>query len=119
MPWRESSLMDQRLQFIAEYILEVFSMTELCARYGISRKTGYKWIARYETGGPAGLLDRSRRPPRRHLTQGLMGSLLRLRLERGPKLCRPFTTQATSSSGASEPTAAWSGTLGPSSSARC
>ena len=32
--------MDQRLQFIAEYILEVFSMTELCVRYGISRKTG-------------------------------------------------------------------------------
>lgn len=62
MPWRESSLMDQRLQFIAEYILEVFSMTELCVRYGISRKTGYKWVTRYVAEGPTGLLERSRRP---------------------------------------------------------
>jgi len=37
-------------------------MTELCADYQISRKTGYKWIARYETSGPRGLHDRSRRP---------------------------------------------------------
>ena len=37
-------------------------MTELCDQYGVSRKTGYKWVARYEADGRAGLNDRSRRP---------------------------------------------------------
>jgi len=37
-------------------------MTELCATYGISRKTGYKWLARAAAGGRAALADRSRRP---------------------------------------------------------
>jgi transposase InsO family protein len=37
-------------------------MTELCADYQISRKTGYKWIERFEAGGPSGLQDQSRRP---------------------------------------------------------
>jgi transposase InsO family protein len=37
-------------------------MTELAAQYGISRKTGYKWLARYDTNGAGGLQDRSRRP---------------------------------------------------------
>ncbi len=64
MPWREMSPMDQRLGFINDYLRQLFSMTELCARYGISRKTGYKWVARYEVEGPPGLADRSRRPHR-------------------------------------------------------
>jgi transposase InsO family protein len=54
--------MDQRLQFVADYQRGSFSMTELCARYGVSRKTGYKWVAFYEDEGPAGLADHSRRP---------------------------------------------------------
>jgi hypothetical protein len=39
-------------------------MTELCARYAVSRKTGYKWLARYAAEGPAGLHDRSHAPAR-------------------------------------------------------
>ena len=62
MPWKESSPMDQRTLFVADYLRELFSMTELCERFGISRKTGYKWLARYQAEGPSGLLDRSRRP---------------------------------------------------------
>lgn len=62
MPWRETLLMDQRVQFIADYQREVFDVADLARRYGISRKTAYKWIARYDAGGPTGLLDRSRRP---------------------------------------------------------
>ena len=54
--------MDQRVQFIADYQRAVFDIAELARRYGISRKTAYKWIERYEIGGPAGLVDRSRRP---------------------------------------------------------
>ena len=62
MPWSETSPMDQRIQFIADYQRQVFTITELCGRFGISRKTGYKWLARYEDEGPRGLLDQSRRP---------------------------------------------------------
>jgi putative transposase len=62
MPWSETSPMDQRIQFIADYQRGVFTMTELCGRFGISRKTGYKWLTRYEDEGPEGLLERSRRP---------------------------------------------------------
>jgi transposase InsO family protein len=54
--------MDQKTQFIADYLREVLSITELCELYGISRKTGYKWIDRYIRNGPAGLEEYSRRP---------------------------------------------------------
>jgi len=54
--------MDQRTQFIADYLREVLSVTELCELYGVSRKTGYKWIDRYLRQGPAGLEEQSRRP---------------------------------------------------------
>lgn len=62
MPWSETSTMDQRTQFIADYLRDVLSITELCELYGISRKTGYKWIDRYLHLGPAGLEEGSRRP---------------------------------------------------------
>jgi putative transposase len=62
MPWKEELPMDQKTQFVSEYLRDSLSFTELCQRYHISRKTGYKWIARYEALGPAGLVDRSRRP---------------------------------------------------------
>ena len=62
MPWQETSLMDQRVQFIADYQHDVFAVAELARRYGISRKTAYKWIDRYDAAGPAGLVDQSRRP---------------------------------------------------------
>jgi transposase InsO family protein len=54
--------MDQRTQFIADYLREVLSVSELCDLYGISRKTAYKWIDRYLRQGPTGLEERSRRP---------------------------------------------------------
>jgi putative transposase len=62
MPWRERSPMDERAQFISDYHRQLWTMTELCDRYSVSRKTGYKWLGRYETEGPAGLTDRSSRP---------------------------------------------------------
>ena len=61
MPWKEELLMDQKTQFTSEYLRDSLSFTELCQRYHISRKTGYKWINRYQALGPVGLLDRSRR----------------------------------------------------------
>lgn len=56
--------MDQRTQFIADHLREAQTITELCDRYGVSRKTGYKWIDRCLRLGPAGLEERSRRPHR-------------------------------------------------------
>ena len=57
MPWRETSPMQQRLEFVREYATELFTMTELAAQYGISRKTGYKWLERYDADGVDGLRD--------------------------------------------------------------
>lgn len=54
--------MTLRKQFVLEAQGGLFSFSELCRRYCISRKTGYKWVARYDAEGPDGLLDRSHRP---------------------------------------------------------
>ena len=62
MPWSETSPMDERMQFVADVRRAHESMTALCDRYGISRKTGYKWWTRYEAEGPTGLREHSRRP---------------------------------------------------------
>ena len=62
MPWRKRSPMDERVQFISDCQRQLWTMTELCDRYGVSRKTGYKWVARYKTDGAAGLARRSPRP---------------------------------------------------------
>jgi putative transposase len=62
MPWKESDAMDQRLQFVTDALSDRFTMTELCARYGVSRRIGYKWVARFNEDGTRGLADRSRRP---------------------------------------------------------
>src|SRR5688572_7425235 len=62
MPWKDTSPMDERTQFIADYLRHTLSITELCERYQISRKTAYKWIGRYEQDGPSGLDTRSSRP---------------------------------------------------------
>ena len=64
MPWRDASPMDQRTQFIADHLRDALPISELCELYGVSRKTGYKWIDRYVRHGPAGLEERSRRPRR-------------------------------------------------------
>lgn len=62
MPWQEVSPVDLRIGFTQAYGTGLFSMTELCDQYGISRKTGYKWVDRFDAEGRAGLADRSRRP---------------------------------------------------------
>jgi transposase InsO family protein len=54
--------MDLRTQFIADYLRGVFTISELSREYQISRKTAYKWIARYDAAGAIALVDQSRRP---------------------------------------------------------
>jgi transposase InsO family protein len=62
MPWQGVTPVELRLEFARAYRSGPSSMTELCDQYGISRKTGYKWVARYDADGRGGLVDRSRRP---------------------------------------------------------
>jgi transposase InsO family protein len=54
--------MDQKRLLIADYLTQSFTIMELCRRYGVSRRTGYKWIDRFLDEGFAGLEERSRRP---------------------------------------------------------
>ncbi len=62
MPWNETSPVNERLKFVAAVQRGDKTMAELCRDFGISSKTGYKLVARYEADGPEGLRDRSRAP---------------------------------------------------------
>lgn len=90
MPWRESCAMDERIRFISDELSGEWSMTELCERYAISRKTGYKWLERYRLDGAAGLVARSHAPHRcgRATPTALVEAIVALRQERptwGPR----------------------------------
>jgi transposase InsO family protein len=63
MPWKASSVMEERLRFVAR-LVEGEEMSHLCREFGISRKTGYKIFERYQEHGFEALSDRSRRPVR-------------------------------------------------------
>ena len=58
MPWQECNLMDERLKFVAR-LLDGEKMAPLCREFGVSRKTGYKILGRYNSCGLQGLTDRS------------------------------------------------------------
>jgi transposase InsO family protein len=60
MPWKKSSVMEEKLRFVFEYQQRERSMTELCARYGIARETGYVWLRRYRAGSWEALVEQSR-----------------------------------------------------------
>ncbi len=64
MPWLETAPMEERERFVRDHREGFYAMVELCARYGVSRKTGYKWLARFEDGGRQALRDQSRAPHR-------------------------------------------------------
>jgi transposase len=63
MPWKECSVVEERLRFVAR-LLDGEAMTDVCREFGISRKTGYKIFDRYKEHGLEALSDRSRRPVR-------------------------------------------------------
>jgi transposase InsO family protein len=62
MPWGPKSMVDVRAEFVLLARAETANVRELCRRFGISPKTAYKWLGRYEGQGLAGLADRPRRP---------------------------------------------------------
>jgi transposase InsO family protein len=64
MPWKVETSMSLRREFVGRARQEGANISQLCRGYGISRKTGYKWLGRYAAEGVEGLDERSRRPQR-------------------------------------------------------
>ena len=92
MPWKECSVMDERLRFVSR-LLDGEAMTDVCREFGISRKTGYKIFDRYKEHGLEALSDRSRRPVRYAnqlppQIEGLIVSLKRDKLHWGARKIR-------------------------------
>jgi transposase InsO family protein len=87
--------MDERTQFIAAWLAHETSMSELCQRFGISRKTGYKILGRYTADGPPGLQEHSHAPHRQPhaLAAAVQQAILELRGTRpywGPRKLRAW-----------------------------
>jgi transposase InsO family protein len=83
MPWKASSVMEERLRFVGR-LLDGEAMTDMCREFGISRKTGYKIFDRYKEHGLEALTDRSRRPVRyaNQLPQPVESLIVRLKGEK-------------------------------------
>lgn len=62
MPWKEIRPMDQKVQMIGDWVSKEYRISELSELYGVSRKTVYKWVARYQRYGEAGLREMTRAP---------------------------------------------------------
>ncbi len=107
MPWQEVVTVELRQQFVHDALRRVVPVTELCAAYGISRKTGYKFLARYDTLGAAGLADQSRRP---HRSPAALDPVLLQRLLRRTSGIRTGDRGSCS---------AWWGSAGPTPPGRC
>ncbi len=93
MPWKETCRMDEKMSFIVDCLRGELPMAALCEDYGISRKTGYKWLGRYREHGPAGLVECSRAPRRhgRSMAPSVAEAIVALRRERphwGPRKLR-------------------------------
>lgn len=69
MPFRETCVLDERVEFAETYLRGDIAMAALCRMYGVSRKTGYETVARYRSGGVAGLVPRSHAP--HHVRHGV------------------------------------------------
>ena len=62
MGWTETRVVDERMRFVMTVLKHEEAFATVCRRFGVSRRTGYKWLARYEETGVEGLMDRSRAP---------------------------------------------------------
>ena len=85
MPWKKSSVWEQRLELVRQILGGKVSCKELCRRFGVSRQTAYKWVARYRANRQPLLKDRSRRP----LFNAVKTSALWLRRVRRARLKHP------------------------------
>ncbi len=74
MPWQEKEPMDERVRFVIESTKDGSNVSELCRMFGVSRKTGYKWLERYQERGFEGLHEHSRRP--QHCPSGVSADVV-------------------------------------------
>ena len=81
MPWKETNPMIEKEQFIAEMLKSEMPFKHLCAKYGITEKTGYKWKKRFYEEGKNGLLEQTRAPQNHpnSLSEDTVISILKLR----------------------------------------
>jgi putative transposase len=98
VPWKETCAMEERVRFVHELETKQLSMAELCRRYGISRRTGYKWAERYAQDRLEGLRDRSR--ARKHqphaVSEAVEAMILEARAEHptwGPRKLRAWLAE--------------------------
>lgn len=90
MPWKETKPMEERMEFMLLHESKSWSMSDLCEMFGVSRKTGYKWLRRYERVGWDGLRELSRAPQRHPnaVAEEIEAAIVALKQERpkrGPK----------------------------------
>ena len=97
MPWKNVSALEQKQRFVSLAGSGHFTVTELCQDFGVSRKTGHKWVARHAEGGMKALEERSRAP--KSVTcrtsdevERLICTEKRLRSTWGPKEIRQILT---------------------------
>jgi transposase InsO family protein len=89
MPWKECDPMSERMKFVAR-ALDGERMTDLCLEFGISRKSGYKFVERYRAEGVSAFIDQSRRPHRcPHRTPGAIVNLITEVREKHPSWGAP------------------------------
>ena len=62
MGWTETHAVDERMRFVMAVEKREEAFAAVCRRFGVSRKTGYKWLGRYDEAGVEGLIERSRAP---------------------------------------------------------
>jgi transposase InsO family protein len=94
MPWEVSPVSELRLAFVHQVVTFHSSVTEACRKFGISRKTGYKWLQRYRAAPDQSLADHSRRPQNspRHTVSDVEARILEVRraFGWGPRKIRAF-----------------------------
>jgi len=105
MAWRASRVEDQRKEFIDKFLSDDMTVKDLCEEFQISRKTGYKWIHRFQEEGEEGLKDRSRAPhfqagKTSHNLESKILEAKRKRMKWGPKKIRASLEEQ-------EPTVEW------------
>lgn len=76
MVWRETCAMEERMRFVDAVVENTETFAAICQRFGVSRKTGYKWLARYQAEGVEGLKDQSRAP--QHHAQAMTARIAEL-----------------------------------------
>ena len=81
MGWMETCAVDERMRFVVAAQEQEESFAAVCRRFGVSRRVGYKWLARFEEEGAAGLFDRPRAPLHRpqSISEGIAERCLEVR----------------------------------------